>query len=342
MDWKLALKQIKQGSPKPVYLCYGTEKYLLLQFVSQLTKHVIDQEHLDWARTVYDLHDTPISHVLEDAQTPPFLAPKKCILAHNAMFCTGKDTSKVDHKLDLLLDYLENPLESTVFVLIVHAEKLDSRKKVVKTLKAMDAIVPFQPLRERELNAWIKQLASKEGVAIEDQAIEKLTVLAGANLETVRIELDKLLLFAGNGGRITEQIVEEMVSRSTEQNVFRMVEELVAVRVDRALDIYYNLLKQREEPIKILMLIARQIRIMLQVKGLSRAGALPNVIASQLGLHPYAVKISLQQCRRFEEQTLAGWLSELSELDFNMKTGRVDKVVGLEQFMLRMSQFHKG
>ena len=55
-------------------------------------------------------------------------------------------------------------------------------------------------------------------------------------------------------------------------------------------------------------------------------------IASQIGLHPYAVKIAGEQARKFETARLEGILNHLANLDYQMKTGAVDKVLGIELF----------
>ena len=338
MDAKAAAKAVKQGDIAPVYLLYGSEKYQMNEFAALLESQLLSKEDRDFALIHMDLGESPIQAVVEEAETVPFMVPRKLIFVRDSsVFTAGKDNAKVEHKIEVLLDYLNNPADYSVVVFIVHNEKLDERKKVVKAVKKAGTVLSFAPLGGEDLLKWVARRAEKEKVVLEPGAPEALIRNAGTSLQTLAGEVDKLCLYAGAGGTVSEATVNELVARSTEQSVFALVEDIANLRLDRALGIFYELLKQREEPIKILALITRQFRIILQVKTLSRQSYSQQQIASQLGLHPYAVKIAGEQARKFETAKLEHILNALAELDYKMKTGTIDKVLGLELFLLKLA-----
>lgn len=337
MDAKAAAKAVKQGEVSSVYLLYGSEKYQMNEFAAFLESQLLTKEDKDFALIHMDLGETPIQAVVEEAETVPFMVPRKLIFVRdNSLFTAGKDNSKVEHKVETLLDYMENPADYSVIVFMVQQEKLDERKKVVKAVKKAGTALAFMPLGSDELLKWVEKQASKQGCSFAPGAAETLVRNAGTALQTLSGEIDKLCLYAGAGGTIDETTVNQMVARNTEQNVFALVEDIANLRIDKALAIFYELLKQREEPIKIAALITRQFRIILHVKTLSKQSYSQQQIASQLGLHPYAVKIAGEQARKFETSRLENILNHLGELDYKMKTGGVDKVLGLEMFLLRL------
>ncbi|MMZ60829.1 DNA polymerase III subunit delta [compost metagenome] len=298
---------------------------------------MVDRDQLDFAVATYDLTETPIEVVVEEAETLPFLVPRKLIIVRDSsLFTAGKEGGKIEHKIDALASYLNNPADHSVVLFLVNGEKLDERKKIVKAIKAVGTVLSFMPLGQNELIEWVIREAEKRSSRMDREAAETLIAANGVQMTSLAVEVDKLCLYAGEGGIIDSSIVEQLVARSTEQNVFAMVEHIANLKLDKALSIFYELLKQREEPIKIAALIARQFRIMLQVKELARQSYSQQQIASQLGLHPYAVKIAGEQARKFESTQLKSIIHELAELDYKMKSGGIDKVLGLELFLLKL------
>ncbi|WP_239617450.1 DNA polymerase III subunit delta [Cohnella mopanensis] len=336
MDAKQAFRSIKQGNLSPVYVCFGTETYIMNEFVERLLEHHVQPEHREMAIIRFDTGETSIDSILEEAETLPFLVPSKIILVRDSvLFASGKESSRIEHRPESLLAYMSRPSETTVLVFMVHHDKLDERKKLVKTAKANDSVISFSPLQPEELLQWVLKRASNQGRTMESQAAEELLRRVGTDMHALSAETDKLCLHAGSGGSVTLESVRSLVPMATEQNVFKLTEELAALRTAEAIKLYYDLLKQREEPIKLMALLVRQFRNMLYVKELGSQGYSPQQMASQLGLHPYAVKITGEQARKFSQERLAFLLSELADLDYAMKTGRVEKSLGLELFLLK-------
>ncbi len=336
MDAKQAFRQIKQGQVAPVYICYGTESYLMNEFIERLVEQLVEPEHREMALVRFDTGESPVDAILEEAETLPFLVPSKVVLVRDSvLFASGKESAKVEHRPERLLSYLEQPSETTVLVFLVPHEKLDERKKLVKAAKAADFVIPFTPLSAEELGQWIQKRATSRGRTLAKDAGEELLRRVGTDMHSLAAEMDKLILHAGADGTITLDAVNELVIVATEQNVFRLTEELAALRTGPAIALYYDLLRQREEPIKLMALMVRQFRNMLHVKELASQGYSPQQMAGQLGLHPYAVKITAEQTRKFSLERLATLLSELADLDYAMKTGQVDKTLGLELFLLK-------
>ncbi len=309
------------------------------QFIDALTDKLLPPEERELGIVKFDTAETPIEEAVAEADTLPFFASRKLVLIRDASVLAaaqGKE-GKLEHGTDSLLAYLKQPCESSVVVFQVMAEKLDERRKVVKWLKEQDALIAFQELQENELLQWTVKRAEEQGRTMGREAAQLLLARTGTSMQHLAHEVDKLCLHAGSGGTISNEDVEHLIASTVEEDVFALIDAMASLHVEKALKLYAELLLRREEPIKIAALIARQFRIMLQVKELEQHNYSPQQMAGQLGLHPYAVKLAAEKAKRFSAQTLGKHLSKLAELDYGMKTGRVDKTLGLELFLLSLA-----
>lgn len=337
MEYRSAWKEVQQGVIKPVYALYGTEQFLIDEFIHFVKHKVLDEAMLDFNYSVYDLAETPIQQVVMDTETLPFMGDKRVVVAQNAFFLTGtKPSGGLEHQLEALQTYLEQPMDTSILVLTVSGEKLDERKKLVKLLKDRGALFPFLPLKDRELWSWIIRRAQKLQVDMEDQAAKMLERIVGNDLRRLKQELEKMAAYAGTGGRITEDVVYILASRTLEQDIFGLIDKVAKLEIKQALRIYYDLLKNKEEPLTILNLLARQFRMILQVKVLSEKGYSQQQMAAQLGVHPYPIKLAAEKSQRFGETALRNILAYLSEEDYRIKSGQIDKVLSLELFLMKI------
>lgn len=337
MDAKEALKEIKGGRFRPIYVLYGKDRYRLQQFINVLTEAMFTAEERELGMVKFDTAETSIDEAVLEAETSPFFVQRKLILIRDAaVLCAGgKEGGKIEHRPEKLIQYMEYPSESSIIVIAVHAEKLDERRKLVKTLKDRNALVPFPELDAAQLKQWMIKRASEQNRTMTADAAELLLVRAGANMQQLAQEVDKLCLHAGAGGAIDVETASLLTAATVEEDVFALVDAIAELRIDRAIRLYRELLVRREEPIKIAALIARQLRIMLQIKELEHQYS-PQQMAGQLGLHPYAVKLAAEKSRKFQVARLGKLLASLADLDYHMKTGAIEKALGLELYLLSL------
>ncbi|WP_010270439.1 DNA polymerase III subunit delta [Paenibacillus senegalensis] len=335
MELRKAVQELNQDKVRPLYVCYGLESFRKSEFISFLTDKLVQPEEREFAVSRYDLAETSVEQVLEDVETSPFLVSRKLVIASNALFLTGaKDTGKVSHNLDHLLTYLKQPVDTCVFVLSVEADKLDERKKIVKQLKQQDCLLPFPVLSAEELNDWVVRRARSHQFSFAEGVADHLILCAGTNLHSLASEIQKLSIYIGIDGVVSKDIIDRLVVRTTEQNVFILIDYMVRRQIDQALSTLTELAKQKEEPIKLLALMARQFRMIIQVKESTQTGYSYQQIASAIGAHPYAVKIAAEQGKLYETRRLLQILSRLADLDYQMKSGQIDKWLGLELLLL--------
>ncbi|MDT0109819.1 DNA polymerase III subunit delta [Listeria booriae] len=330
-------KKIEKKQFAPIYLIIGTEDYIINETKKRLVANILDTEDTDFNYANFDLDETAIEQVIEEAETIPFFGDRRLIVASNPSFLTTEKTkSKIEHRTARFEDYLNEPVDYSILVIIARVEKLDERKKLTKLLKKQATIVDAKRPNDAELRKWIQSAIKNNDFSMEIPAIERLMELTGGQLTTAMNELDKLMLYKLENREISVADVESLVVRSLEQNIFLLLDKMIALDISGALSIYYDLLKQKEEPIKILALIASQFRLLTQIKLLEKQGFSQQQVAQKLKVHPFRVKIGARQAKSFSYEQLTATLERLAEMDFEMKTGYGDKAQKLEWFLFSL------
>lgn len=327
--------QIKQGDIAPVYLLSGEESYLINETIARLKLALSQQDEIEVM--TFDCDEVPVDAVIDEADTIPFFSDRKLVIAKNASFlkATEKGKEKIDHDLKRLENWLGYPSDTSVTIFIAPYEKLDERKKITKLMKEKATYIYAETPKEKDLAVWIQGEVKSFGHTIEQEAIEKLVTMVGTNMQSLKMELEKMALYLGEPGKMTESLVEDLVAKTLEQDAFKMLNAYLERNHRLALEIYHDLLRQKEEPIMLVGLLASNIRTMSNVYYLLKKGYHPEQIAKHLKIHPYRVKLLVESKRRPSEESLLTALNRLAEVDVALKTTSGNRERHLELFLLK-------
>ena|SRR5690625_93576 len=330
MSYLEVLQQIKKKQIAPVFLLYGSESF----FIQNLKKHIVqavvgsnDDENL----ITYDLEEVPIQEVVADAETYPFFGEKKLIFATNPVFLKAKpDKLPFEHDLEALQRYLNEPVDYSVLVFIAPYEKIDERKKISKLLKKNAVTAACNPVKEYELNKWIKDLADNLKISITPDAYDVMEAELTSDLYLLQNELTKLAMYVGDGGTVTKEIAEDLIAPTANSSSLRLVDAVIERNLHKAIMIYKDLEKMKEEPIALIGLLAYQFRMIFRVKLLRQKGYSQFQMQKQIGAHPYVIKIALNREKQFSIQKLEYIMDQLTNTDATMKQGRMEKDLAFE------------
>lgn len=311
---------IERGEFSPVYLIIGTEAYIIQETLKRIEENALIADEAEFNYANFDLTETSIEVAIGEAESVPFWGDRKVVILQRPTFLTS-EKDKVDHQIKGFENYLNEPVPFTILVIVAGVDKLDARKKISKLVQKNAVVIDATAPNEQSLLRWLSERATALNMDYEPAAMQELMVLTNFQLSVAIQELEKIALFV-NGGLMTVQIVEDMVVRSLEQNVFQLTEKVVNKETGKALRIYQDLIKQKEEPIKILALLISQFRLMNQVKIMKKKGYSDPEMARTLKVHPYRAKLAAQSVRNIDLIHLQTALAALAKADFELKTGR--------------------
>ena len=305
-----------------VYLLYGTKDFQINEEIKKITKK---QDQMNISK--HDLNNTPLKLIIDDAQTVSMFEDKKTVIVDNANMFTGT-TSKDS---DIIENYLNHINENTVLILIVHNEKLDTRKKITKLIKKIGIVKEFND--ETNPAVIVKKLLKDYN--INDKTINLFIDRVGNNPLIIQNEINKIKIYKGNNKTISDEDILNLTTKIIDIDIFKLIDYIIKKNKNKALELYHEMIKMNEEPIKILVILANQFRIMYQSKELLKKGYSEKDIASILKIHPYRVKLAIQNSRSYPSEVLLKHLNNLADIDIGIKTGKLNKNLALELFMLK-------
>ena len=158
----------------------------------------------------------------------------------------------------------------------------------------------------------------------------------GDNLSIIYQESEKLKIYKIDDKVIDKNDIDTITTKAYDLDIFHLIENIVLKNKEKALESYNELIKNGEEPIKIIILLSNQFRLIFQSKKLYMMGYSEHNISQKLKVHPYAIKKALEKTRNFKEEKLIEYLYKLAILDENIKKGKIDANTGLELFIINL------
>jgi len=311
-----------------VYLLYGTIDYLIKNEINKIIKEN-NIEKINIAK--YDLTNDSINKIIEDSQSISLFSDKKLIIVSNSYIFSSLNKKNIEQNINILEDYLNNINIDTILIFTLINDKLDERKKITKLIKKNGIVKEFNSIDTIDV---IKKLFDNYKISVED--IKYLINRVGEDITLLQNEINKIKIYKDNDLIITRDDINNLTSKTLEVNNFKLIDAIIDKNKNLAYQLYDERIKLNEEPIAIIISIANQIRIMYQVKQLYMNGDTENNIAKTLNIHPYRVKLAIQNAKKYESDVLLNYLKKLSDLDINIKTGKIDKNLGLELFILSL------
>ena len=319
-------EDLKTGQLNNVYLLYGEEAYLKKQYRDKLRNAMISpDDNMNYA--YYEGKGINVKEVIDLAETLPFFADRRVIIMENTGFFK---TSSEE-----LAEYIKEIPETTA-IIFVEAE-IDKRGKLYKAVQKKGRAVELGRQDEGTLLRWIAGSVKRENKQIAENTIRYFLGKIGTDMENIQKELEKLFCYTLDKESITIEDVEAICTTQITNQIFDMVNAVADKKQRQALDYYYDLITLKEPPMRILFLLARQFKLLLEVKELDKQGMARKEIAEKTGLNPFVVGKYQTQAKSFSTKELRTIIEDSVDTEEAVKTGKLTDSLGVELFIMKYS-----
>lgn len=208
--------------------------------------------------------------------------------------------------------------------------KIDSRKSFFKFLKEKALSHEFKELRGSDLRKWIIKEFQKYRLEPDLKAVDLLSLYFASDTWRISNEIKKIAANKLGKSRVSEEDVKNLTRASAEMSIFKAIEAVSAKNKKLSFECVHSLLEKGEHPLYLLSMINYQFRNLLLVKDLLERKTQYHLMSEKSGLHPFALKKSLEQCGYFSLAELKKIYQKIFQADLSAKTGKADPEIALD------------
>jgi len=320
---------IKERNFKNIYLFYGDEEYLKKEYEYKFKESIIPNGMDIMNFNIYEGDKLNINDLIDSSEMLPFMNDYRLIIIKKSnLFIKGKKDD-----CDKLNKYIQDVPKSTILIFIEN--KIDKRNSLFKSVNKLGYVCEFNTPKEDKLTQWIKNIALKSGKIMTNPTAIYFIRNIGGNMETLKNEVDKLIDFSTKN-IITIEDINNVCTKSIESQIFELVFFIGNKKIEKAINIYNNMLIQKQQPIAILSMIARQFRLIMQSKYLYKKNSYtPEQIAYEIDSREFIVKRYINQSYNFAEKDLINAIEECLETDIKIKTGQINDRIAVEMIIVK-------
>ncbi len=318
-------KSIGEGL-KPVYCLVGAQPYQLELATRCIVAAVPLGAMRDLNSDILYVGQDDVAALPRLANTLPMMAKQRLLIVHDWHKAKAKE-------IEPLTEYLESPASFTVLILL--AEKVDGRSKLVKLIRKKGLMVEFERLYESKMRPWVAAIAESQNVKLTREAVDYLVRAVGADLSAVAKEIEKAALHAG-GETVGAENLAAVLAAVKEQTFYELFDAVADRNAGEALRILKEMVDQGQSPIAILAMFGRALRQLVVARQLLREKVNEDDLARVLGVTPWIAQKTIAQARAFSGVALREELLHWSHVDLALKDGRSNDRAILERVALAL------
>ncbi|OQC11267.1 MAG: DNA polymerase III subunit delta [Tenericutes bacterium ADurb.Bin087] len=310
---------------------FAANEYALVEKVIRKTVDTLLPERNAFNYVRYDMRETLFSEIMEEALSYSFDSSVRVIIIDHASVLTTSNEKSINKDIpDEQIDLLSRLSEDTHLIFVARSSQINTKHKIIKFIENNGKITVEKDIDKNDWQRFVRAYFAKENLPIDDAAAEELLSRV-TNLGAFLQEAEKLAIY---GERVTLPLVEELVTPLLEENSFALVNAFISGDKAKTIKIYQDFKVQNQEPVAFIAQVGNQFRTYAHIYICHEGGMTNDEIASFLKIHPYRVKLAMDQRRRTSLEEVFNILLALADLDYKIKSGQIDRFYGFEMFLL--------
>lgn len=335
-----AIGRAQKGELLPVWLLVGEERLRRDQALDAIVKAALAGGLPEFNTDKFTAGEVDVDKILAATRTVPMMAKKRVVLVRGLERWDGSSEATTDEAkalppLDKMAEYAKEPIDSTCLILV--ANKLDGRRKLVTLGKKAGFVVDCATLDARALPGWIRERAKAKGHPVQGEVADLIAEIAGPDLSYLDDVLERLSLYVGAGQPITEDAVSVCVTRVRLADTWDLVDAASRKDLGKVLRLFADAYDPRDRGLPLIGAIAWSLRQLLKLEAALGHGLGLDDAARKAGIYPtFRAREHAQKLKAFRPRELERWLVIVQETDAALKSSRRPADAILEEMFTRL------
>jgi len=310
---------LKKGQVAPAYFIYGDESYLIDSLI-EVEKEI--NYYLRYAP------DNSLDEVVALTAGSGLFSEKKVIVFKDYQNLRNPNSQN-------LLKYLANPDPNICLIIVARVDSVNQAK--YKSLQGSSWFVNVLPLREAELEAFIKEEFAAFGKTVSTESVRTLMYLVGEKIHDLKTEIAQVANYYKDQTEVKPDDIERIVGVYVNQNVFELTRAIAEKNMEKSLFILHNLIERGENPGTVLFFLLRHIMMLWKIRGYHQSG-IKNERTIQDGLKLFSRQYAeyARELPRWKMDQLIKAIAIVDESDRLLKSSQMPPLLILDTLILKL------
>lgn len=300
------------------------KSYLIVSESFNLIQEEINKIVEDNTLINFDLNNMSINDLIYEATSITLDNQPKYILIKNSNIFSSKYED---------VDKLINLLNNTTSIIIFTSNSIDLRLKLTKYFKEKNTIINLK-VDYKNIYNLVNEYVKNNKYTIDYDTTKYLVSLYGLNLDIIIQELKKMFLYFNSFKNIIYKDALEIISTPLNNNIYKFLDAVLEKDLSKSLSLLEDLIVYKIDESMIIILLAREYRMILNILILQLKEESKSNIMKTLKLLDWQLDKLYNKSILYSINDIKNYLHELSIIDFKIKSGQIDKNIAIKTYLI--------
>lgn len=307
------------------YIISAEEKEEAKEKIEEIKKSI----KLDFDYSEYDLEEDGLYPIIDELTTISLFDNPKFIVINSS-----ENIIKANDKAFVELLTAMNSQENDNVLVFIFLDGFDQKNERLSRIKRYSSFIEIN-LKNMPLDEYARNVFSKDGYQIDEHTIS-LLVLYTASLASLKQSINILECYKYQEKIITDDDVKKLVVPPLEDNVYNLIDSVIQKDKARIFSILADFKKENIQYSFLVSLLINKFQEMYNVNILAKSGITQADIQDLFNVSSGKAYYMLKNAKAVDIYEIKKNLSMLNDLDYQIKTGKVDQNIGLELYFLKL------